>query len=136
VSAYRDPEITYERMFERSTPLSEVCDSPATLAKLEPEAVARRVYVGNVFDWYLLRLILCQNTVMVRRQVLSDAGDRNERLKYWEGVDLLLRICRRHPIAFVDVPTYQLRYHAGQISEAPGPRASTSGCGSSRSCSG
>jgi glycosyltransferase involved in cell wall biosynthesis len=120
-SAYRDPSVTYERIFERSMPLGDTCPVPATLLAQDPLAGNRRVFVGNVFDWYLRKLILCQNTVMVRREVLLAVGERNERIKYWEAVDLLLRICRRHPVCFVDVPTYKLRYHDGQISEAAGP---------------
>lgn len=120
VSAYRDPGLTYERIFRSSAALEQVCEAPTSLTNSDPRAVDRRVYVGNVFDWYLLALILCQNTVMVRRSVLGQVGERNEGIRYWEGVDLLLRICRRHPIAFVDIPTYQLRYHEGQISERPG----------------
>jgi hypothetical protein len=108
-------------MFERSKPLGDTCQVPAALLAEDPLAGSRLVFVGNVFDWYLRKLILCQNTVMVRRQALSAAGERGEQIKYWEEVDLLLRICRRHEVCFVDVPTYKLRYHSGQVSGTSGP---------------
>jgi glycosyltransferase involved in cell wall biosynthesis len=120
-SAYRDPRLTYERIFERSMRLDDVIMPPDSLLQGDPDASGRRLFLGHIFDTYLLKLIVCQNTVMFRREVLLQAGARNERIKYWEDVDLLLRICRRHPVCFVDVPTYQLRYHAAQISSLAGP---------------
>ena len=120
-SAYRDPHFTYGRIFERSMKLGDVILPPDSLLQADPDATSRPVFVGRIFDTYLLKLILCQNTVMFRREVLLQAGARNERIKYWEDVDLLLRVCRQHPVCFVDVPTYQLRYHATQISSTAGP---------------
>jgi hypothetical protein len=76
----------------------------------------RRAYFGNVFDTYLTNVLICQNTVLVRRSILEQVGDRDEAIKHWEAFDLFLRICRRHPICFVDFPVYSLRYHDGQIS--------------------
>jgi hypothetical protein len=53
---------------------------------------------------------------MIRRSVLAKVGERNERIQHWDVVDHLLRICRDHRICFVDVPTYKMRFHEGQIS--------------------
>ena len=36
--------------------------------------------------------------------------------------DYLLRITRNHRVGFIDVPTYKLRYHPGQVSSTSGER--------------
>jgi len=115
-SAYRDPAITYDTIFDSSMPLPEAVQLPEALLREDPGVVDRKAYFGNVFDTYLLNLILCQNTVMVRREILSTTGDRNVHVKHWQEVDYLLTITRRHTVCFADVPTYRLRYHDGQIS--------------------
>lgn len=58
---------------------------------------------------------------MLRRVVADEAGERNTLVRYWQEVDYLLRITRRHAICFVDVPTYRLRYHDDQVSATSGP---------------
>ena len=121
-SAYRDPALTYERIFADHLPLGDVLRLPDALLAADPAAARRGVYTGHVFDVYLLRTILCQNSILVRREVVDQAGERNPRVPHWQELDFLLRICRRHPICFVDVPTYQLRYHDGQVSGTGGAR--------------
>ena len=79
------------------------------------------MYVGNVFDTYLLKLLLCQNSVMLRRTVVEAVGERRVSVKHWQEVDYLLTITRRHAVCFADVPTYKLRYHDGQLSTTAGP---------------
>jgi glycosyltransferase involved in cell wall biosynthesis len=115
-SAYRDPRLRYETIFASHMNLSEAVSLPDQLLREDPSLCDRRVYFGNVFDVYLLNTILCQNSVMLRRAILPTIGERNERVKHWQEVDYLLRICRTYQVCFADVPTYQLRYHDGQIS--------------------
>ena len=119
-SAYRDPAVTYDRIFATAMSLSEAVAVPESLLRIDALAGRRGVYLGNVFDTYLLNLILCQNSVMIRRDVAATMGERNTSVRHWQEVDYLLRITRHHPICFVDVPTYQLRYHAGQVSGTAG----------------
>ena len=119
-SAYRNPALTYERIFESSIPLAGADLLPQRLIDDDPGAIARRAYVGNIFDTYVLNIVICQTGVLLRRAILPAVGRRNERLKYWEEVDFLLRICRQHQVCFVDVPTYKQRYHDGQISTTAG----------------
>ncbi|MEZ5416228.1 MAG: glycosyltransferase [Vicinamibacterales bacterium] len=119
-SAYRHPQLTYDRMFSTSLVLSDAVTVPARLLADEPTAASRRVYLGNIFDTYLLHLVICQNSVLMRREAALEAGDRNPRVRHWQEVDYLLRITRRHDVCFVDVPTYQLRYHDDQESSATG----------------
>jgi glycosyltransferase involved in cell wall biosynthesis len=120
-SAYRHPALSYQRIFQSSLPLSNAVTIPQSLQQQDSTVNGREVYFGNVFDTYLLNLVLCQNSVMLRREIANLAGERNTAVRYWEEVDYLLRIIRRHPICFVDVPTYKLRYHADQVSGIAGP---------------
>jgi glycosyltransferase involved in cell wall biosynthesis len=75
-----------------------------------------RIYFGNIFDTYLHHLVISTATVMFRRAILGVVGMQNT--KYWlsEDYEFMLRICKHYRVAFVDVPTYKLRYHPGQIS--------------------
>jgi glycosyltransferase involved in cell wall biosynthesis len=120
-SAYRNPAITYDGIFSSSVTLGDAVSMPADLLREDPDAGTRRVYFGNVFDTYLLNLVLSQNTMMLRRSIASEVGERNVAVKHWQEVDYLLRITRRHTICFVDVPTYKMRFHSGQISTTDRP---------------
>lgn len=115
-SSFRDPSVTYDAIFASSTPLADACALPQALLRDEPEASRRRVYFGNIFDTYLLRIVLCQNTAVLRREVVAEIGLRGEHIYNYEEYDYLLRLSRNHEVAFADVPTYKLRYHEDQIS--------------------
>jgi glycosyltransferase involved in cell wall biosynthesis len=119
-SAYRDPAITYDRLFERSVALGEFPEMRTVLASEAPDFLERRAYVGHIFDAYLVNIIVFQNNMLMRRNIVQTVGIRNERVKYYEELDYILRITRTHRVCFVDVPTYKLRYHAGQISNTSG----------------
>ena len=92
----------------------------AVLERQDPALLDRRVYVGNIFDAYLLNIIVCQNNMLMRRSIVQTVGIRNERVKYFEELDYILRISRAHRVCFIDVPTYKLRYHSGQVSTTAG----------------
>ena len=115
-SSFRDPSVTFAAIFESSMPLPDACAVPEDLLREDPSVLERRVYYGNIFDSYLLRIVLCQNTAMLRREVVAEIGPRNEHIYNYEELDYLLRLSRNHDILFADVPTYKLRYHDGQIS--------------------
>ena len=87
-SAYRDPAVTYDRIFQSSTLLREAIAAPEFLQRNDSTLPVRRVYFGNVFDTYLLKLVLCQNTVMLRREVVAAVGERNERVQVLAGSGL------------------------------------------------
>lgn len=106
--AFRNGE-TYDRYFDRSLSLKEMgLDCPPWSD--------RKIYRGHIFDEYLEVLFVFVNSLMVRREVLDSAGFHDEGLSLFDGYDLVLRIAKRSQIAFVDLPTYQLRYHVDQIS--------------------
>jgi glycosyltransferase involved in cell wall biosynthesis len=119
-SAYRNAEVTYDRIFESSAALAALDVLPASLRASDPALLERRAYFGKVFDSYLTNLIVFQNNVLYRRSVMTAVGLRNESIRHWQEMEYLLRISRAYRMCFVDVPTYKLRYHPGQISSTGG----------------
>jgi GT2 family glycosyltransferase len=115
-SSYRDPSVTYESIFPSSVPLRETEAVPEAVFREDHSILERRAYYGNVFDAYVVRIVLFQNTAMVRREVIEKIGPRNEAIFCYEELDYLLRLSRHHDVLFADVPTYKLRYHDRQIS--------------------
>jgi GT2 family glycosyltransferase len=115
-SAFREGE-SYSHYFEHAVPLKEVgieC----------PPWSDRKIYTGRIFDQYLRALFVFTNSVMVRRSVLERVGLQDESFPLFEEYEFALRVAKKYPVAFVDVPTYELRYHAGQLStttRADGP---------------
>ena len=117
-SAYRDPSLTYDRIFAESTDLAAADLLPSV--DVSADLRGRRAYFGNIFDAYLRNVLVFHNSMMIRRTILDEVGYHDEALKYFLELDLILRICRHHPVAFMDLPTYKLRYHAGQMSSTAG----------------
>lgn len=114
--AFRNGE-TYDQYFDASLTLKEAGIDCLPWSD-------RRIHFGDIFSHYLRVLFVFTNSVLVRRSVLDSVGYHDEGLSLFDGYDLVLRIAKRNRIAFVDVPTYQLRYHDGQISttkRADGP---------------
>jgi glycosyltransferase involved in cell wall biosynthesis len=113
-SAYRNPELTYDSIFQDSVTLDEA-------GLLPPggdcrDLGERRVYFGNIFESYLRNVLVFANSMMLRRRVIDEFGYLNETLRHFIELDFLLKVCRRNRVAFVDIPTYHLRYHTGQMS--------------------
>jgi glycosyltransferase involved in cell wall biosynthesis len=121
-SAYRDPAVTYDRIFQRSARLGDLGILPAELQREDPSVADRRAYFGNVFDIYLTNLVVFQNNMLMRRSLVDVVGLRDPGVRYWEEYEYILRITRRHEVCFLDVPTYKLRYHPGQVSSTAGAR--------------
>src|SRR3972149_1612026 len=61
-SSFRDPSVTYESIFSSSMPLLNACDVPEDVLRDDPSLRDRRVYYGNIFDSYILRIVIFQNT--------------------------------------------------------------------------
>jgi hypothetical protein len=115
-SSFRDSSVTYDRIFQSSMPLLATGAVPEEVIREDPSVTGRRVYYGNVFDSYLLGIVLFQNSSMLRREVVEEIGQRSEQVYVFEELDYLLRLSRNHDVLFADVPTYKLRYHDGQLS--------------------
>ncbi|MEZ5287605.1 MAG: hypothetical protein R2712_22945 [Vicinamibacterales bacterium] len=88
-SAFADGRHAYRRIFDVGMALADLGPLPASLTGHDPAAGRRRVHVGHVFDTYLLDLVLCQNTVMLRREVVEAVGERRVGVKHWQEVDYL-----------------------------------------------
>ena len=108
-SAYSDSEATYENIYSKNTLMA---DAGLYLKGCED----RRVYIGDVFDRYYEDLIISTNTVMFRRSLLDSVEPQHEPYWFFEDYEFVLRIAKSHRVAFIDVPTYKLRYHGAQLS--------------------
>ncbi|RJP25055.1 MAG: glycosyltransferase [Deltaproteobacteria bacterium] len=115
-SAYRSRNVTYGSIFSESVDLLRSGILPESLSCSEPDLRQRRAYFGNIFDACLLNTIVFTNSMMFRRDILPKVGWQNESFPFFEEMEFALRICRQHNVAFLDIPTYKLRYHPGQIS--------------------
>ena len=73
-------------------------------------------YSGNVFKSILQGPILISNTAIFRREILQEVGYQNETYANAQEYEMMVRICKRFPVAFLDKPTYVYCYHGDQIS--------------------
>jgi glycosyltransferase involved in cell wall biosynthesis len=121
-SAFWNAPVTYDHIFAESVGLAEDGLLPAALRNSGKDFSQRKAYFGNIFDAYLLRTIVFTNSMMFRRRILDEVGPQDESFRYFEELEFALRICRTHKVCFVDIPTYKLRYHQGQMSNASSPR--------------
>ncbi len=112
--AYRDTGATYENIFSKSI---SIADAGLNLKKWED----RRIYVGHVFDRYYDAHILLTNTVMFRSSLLDSVGLQHEPYWLFEEYEFVLRITKSYQVAFIDAPTYKLRYHGAQLSSTKKP---------------
>jgi glycosyltransferase involved in cell wall biosynthesis len=84
-------------------------------------------YVGNVFRHVLLGGLIMSPTVMFRRHILEKVGYQNTTYRNLQEYEFLVRVCKHFTVAFLDVPTYLVRYHDSQLSmyhPLDGPSAS------------
>jgi len=107
--AYMDNEATYEDIYSESM---SIADAGLNLKEWEH----RKIYVGDIFDRYYNEPILSTNTVMFRRKILESIGFQHEPYWLFEDYEFVLRIAKSNRVAFIDAPTYKLRYHSDQIS--------------------
>ena len=121
-SAFRDPACAYGTLFTEESPLSRnamirlaarVADAPHWLERSE--------YRGDIYEKYLFNTIVFTNSMMFRREVLPTTGLQQPYFGHFHDLEFALRICRLGTVAFIDNPTYKLRYHPGQVSTTRGP---------------
>lgn len=109
-SGYRGGGLTYDKIYPEKISLMELgLATPAW-----PDAFA---YFGNIFDTYFQYMVVSTNTMMFRRHLLDSIGFQNELYRLLEEHNFALRITKRYKVAFIDIPTYKIRYHDGQISD-------------------
>jgi glycosyltransferase involved in cell wall biosynthesis len=78
-------------------------------------------YAGDIFKFVLQGPVLVSNTVLIRREVLNRVGLQNEEYRNAQEYELVVRISKHYQVAFVDTPSYVLRYHDSQISMPMAP---------------
>lgn len=71
-------------------------------------------YYGRIFKYVLMGTLVMSNTVMFKRQILDVVGYQDERFKYGQDYNFVVRICKEFNVGFVEIPTYKLHYHDGQ----------------------
>lgn len=73
-------------------------------------------YAGSVFDHVLLGPMIVTTTVLFKRRILNVIGYQNEAYRFAEEYEFILRLCKHSQVGFLDLPTYQVRFHEGQMS--------------------
>lgn len=73
-------------------------------------------YTGDIFDLVVRNSLVMSNTILIRREVLDVVGYQNEAYRIAQDYDYVVRICKRFRVALIDIPTYRLYYHDGQLS--------------------
>ncbi len=71
-------------------------------------------YCGRIFEFVLMGTLVMSNTVMFKRQILDVVGYQDERFKYGQDYNFVVRICKEFKVGFIEIPTYRLNYHDGQ----------------------
>jgi glycosyltransferase involved in cell wall biosynthesis len=118
-SAYRG--VAYEDLFAESLTLADAGLGAPVIASGRGEWAQHKLYVGDLFDHYLLRTLVFTNSILFRRELFAQAGPQQRRFGLFTDLEFVLRLSRLARAAFIDVPTYKLRYHPGQISTSAAP---------------
>jgi glycosyltransferase involved in cell wall biosynthesis len=74
------------------------------------------LYTGDIFDFVLRGTLVATTTMLIRRGVFDVVGYQNEAYRFAEDYEFVLRICKRFRVGFLDLPTYTVQYHEGQMS--------------------
>jgi len=119
-SAYERGGLEYQQLFAEHWPLGDVF-SAGRLTGLERWS-GRAVCAGDLYQHYLFSTVVFTNSMMFRRALLARSGLQLKRFGMFHDLEFALRLCREAPTAFIDVPTYKLRYHTGQISTTRRPQ--------------
>lgn len=115
-SAYKRGGLSYDKIFNKKIPLENYPAITKALTKYPSEFLNKHVYFGNIYDRYLMNTIVFTNSIMFRRSILDKTGLQEQKFGLFHDLEFVLRICKQHAVAFIDIPTYKLRYHPGQIS--------------------
>ncbi len=121
-SAFRRRGITYSSLFGEARPVEDIRGAEAAL-RMELSWRGRQMYVGEIFDAYLLNIVIIAVSVMFRRSLLERTGLQRSRFGLFHDLEFALRLSRGQRTAFLDLPLYLIRYHPNQISTTVGPRA-------------
>jgi GT2 family glycosyltransferase len=115
-SAYRRGGVDYGQLFverKRLHELPRVGDPGSSGLEKWGE---RYVHFGNIYEAYLFNTVVFTNSMMFRRSLLEKTKLQRKTFGMFHDLEFALRLCGRAKVAFVDIPTYKLRYHSGQVS--------------------
>ena len=86
-------------------------EAPWIRPEVAARLAARPVGVAEVFRWNLGQL----QGMTFRRRALEAVGPLDPSFTILDDLDLVLRVCVHHRAAFLDVPAFAYRRHAGGI---------------------
>lgn len=74
---------------------------------------------GRIFERCLPLCVISPSSAVVRRSLFAEIGGFDESMPVCEDYDMWLRICARHPVAFVEEPlTVKYGGHSDQLSRS------------------
>jgi glycosyltransferase involved in cell wall biosynthesis len=115
-SAYKRDHLSYDTLFNEKQHLS-AAELPSYSRHKDLEKwSARCIYYGNIFEAYLFNTVVFTNSMMFRRDLLTEVGMQQPKFGLFHDLEFALRLCKHTKVAFIDIPTYKLRYHPQQIS--------------------
>jgi len=79
------------------------------VTNFEAEKFLGTMYEGN--------RLLSISTTLIKRDVLDNVGYFDEDLTFLEDYDLFLRIMRKYPVDYIDLPITRIRKHPGNYSK-------------------
>ena len=121
-SAYQRGHLDYTTIYDRKIKLTELNNLPETLIEVLPNPENIDIYFGKVYQHYLFNTIVFTNSMMFRKSLVERIGLQSVRFGMFHDLEFALRLCKMSEIAFVNIPTYQLRYHEDQISTTNKPQ--------------
>jgi len=71
-------------------------------------------YIGHVFQYTLMGTFVPTNTMLFHKKILETIGFQNESYRFGQDYEFSVRICKHCEVAFLNIPTYILRYHEKQ----------------------
>jgi glycosyltransferase involved in cell wall biosynthesis len=116
-SAYRGGR-DYGDIFRERRPLT----TSAVIGALAPAGSAlahwrqKFTWRGDIFEAYLFDTLVFTNSMMFRRSLLGRVSPQDPYFGHFHDLEFALRLCKAGTVAFIDNPTYKLRYHPGQVS--------------------
>ncbi|HFD31629.1 MAG TPA: glycosyltransferase family 2 protein [Gammaproteobacteria bacterium] len=119
-SAYKHRALTYDKIFSKKYKLRETPEINAALKQCPSDWLDHYAYFGKIYEHYLLNTIVFTNSIMFRSEILTEIGLQDSRFGLFHDLEFVLRISKKYNIGFIDIPSYQLRYHPGQISLTSG----------------
>ncbi|MEE9117738.1 MAG: glycosyltransferase family A protein, partial [Calditrichia bacterium] len=74
-------------------------------------------YIGNIFKYTLIDSCVPSNTILFPKQILETVGYQNEKYRFAQEYEFVVRICKHFRIAFLNIPTYVLFHHKNQATD-------------------